>query len=118
MMKRKIRMAALLLAAIGLGLSACGGGGNGGANKGNQGGEAPADGTAAQAEAIYKANCVSCHGANLGGGLGPELRNVDQRLSLDEQFTVVKEGRGQMPAFGGSLSDEEIRALVEWMSAQ
>jgi|CeladaMinimDraft_18_1061708.scaffolds.fasta_scaffold02557_1 cytochrome c551 len=116
--KRTVWMAVALMAALGLGLSACGGGKNDGANKGDSGGATPADGAAAQAEAIYKANCVSCHGANLGGGLGPELRNVEQRLSADEQFAVVKEGRGRMPAFGGSLSDEEIRALVDWISAQ
>jgi len=118
MVKRKVWFAAVLLVAFGLGVSACGGGNNDGADKRKPDNTAPADSTAAQAEAVYKANCASCHGADLGGGFGPELKNVDQRLSADELFTVIKEGRGQMPAFGGTLSDEEIQALVEWISAQ
>lgn len=119
-MKRKIRIAAALIAAFGLGLSACGGGdgNNGAANTREPDNAAPADGAAAQVEAVYKANCVSCHGADLGGGFGPELKNADERLSADELFAVIKDGRGQMPAFGGTLSDDEIRALVEWMRAQ
>ena len=117
MVKRKVWLAAVLLAALGLGGSACGGG-NDGADTREPDDTAPADNTAAHAESVYKANCLSCHGADLGGGLGPELKNVDQRLSADELFTVIKEGRGQMPAFGGSLSDEEIQALVEWINAQ
>lgn len=116
-MKRKLWMAAALIAAFGLGLSACGGKDEGDTPQGRED-TAPADSVAAQAEEIYKANCISCHGADLGGGFGPELKNVEKRLSADEQFTVIKEGRAQMPAFGGTLSDEEIRALVEWMSAQ
>ncbi|OUM97549.1 MAG: hypothetical protein A9Z00_09815 [Thermobacillus sp. ZCTH02-B1] len=116
-MKRKLWTAAALIAAFGLGLAACGGSDKGGTPR-EQEDAAPADGAAAQAEAIYKAHCLSCHGADLGGGFGPELKNVEQRLSADEQFAVIKEGRAQMPAFGGRLSDEEIRALVEWVSAQ
>jgi len=119
-MRRTAWFAVALLAAFGIAMTACGGGkdGKGGETNAPQGQNGGADSVAAQGEKIYKANCVSCHGADLGGGLGPELRNADERLSADELFTVIKEGRGRMPAFGGSLSDDEIRALVEWMSAQ
>ena len=117
---RKVWIAGLLLAAIGLGLAACGGdGGNkNGADTPQPDNTAPAESTAAQAESIYQANCLSCHGADLGGGFGPGLKNIRQRMSTDEVIAVIREGREQMPAFEGRLSDEEIRALAEWISAQ
>lgn len=114
MRTRIVWMAGLL--ALALGLTACGGGG-GAKNSGNDN-ATPADNQSAQAETIYKNQCLSCHGADLKGGYAPELRTVGERMDEEELFTVIKEGRGGMPAFKGRLSDDEIQALVDWMNAQ
>ena len=48
--------------------------------------------TAAQAQsgaAVYSQNCAACHGATLGGGLGPPLKGPDfAALAASKHFTV------------------------------
>jgi mono/diheme cytochrome c family protein len=40
---------------------------------------------------------------------------VADRLTRDEHLTVVREGRnGKMPAWEGTLTDEEIEAVVDY----
>ena len=45
---------------------------------------------------------------------GPSLAGVADRLSLDDHIAVVRDGRGQMPGWDGTLSDEEIEAVVAY----
>lgn len=85
--------------------------------------------TAAQGEALYKQYCAACHGPE-GRGNGPAAAGlpvkpadhtngaVMNKISDAELFKAIKEG-GQaagkspaMPPWGGSLKDEQIRALV------
>ncbi len=46
---------------------------------------------------VYAANCASCHGASGLGGIGPNLH--ESRLSRAELQTVIRNGKGSMPAF-------------------
>lgn len=67
-------------------------------------------------EKLYQQYCLSCHGPNLGGGLGGSLldksawNQVGQTVSFLE---YVREGNldAGMPSFKDALSDEEIRSL-------
>lgn len=65
---------------------------------------------------LFAANCESCHGKmGTGGHVGPDLQK--SKMS-DDQAAVVKqisEGGGQMPAFSGILSDEEIDAIATYV---
>ncbi|MBK8907072.1 MAG: c-type cytochrome [Rhodospirillales bacterium] len=67
------------------------------------------------AAAIYAEQCAECHGGDRLGGTGPALlpENLD-RLRKDAAVNVVTNGRPatQMPAFGETLSPDEIGALV------
>lgn len=68
-------------------------------------------------EDLYRASCARCHGADLGGGIGPALdEGSDTALVLtDEQITnVIRVGPGAMPAFG-RLTDEQVASLVEYL---
>ena len=69
----------------------------------------------ADADAVYKENCASCHGADRLGGMGPALlpENLG-RLKRNEAKTVIESGRPatQMPGFGKKLSDADIAALT------
>jgi mono/diheme cytochrome c family protein len=68
---------------------------------------------------MFQRNCAACHGA-LGRGDGPSSSmtrpanladpTVQDRLDLVSFQTVVRGGRGVMPAFA-RLSDAEIEAL-------
>lgn len=109
-MKRKLL--GLLLGTV-LVLAACGGGdeatepteNNGGADSGT---------TTANAEKIYTQNCSACHGAELGGGAGPELTNVGSKYSQEEIETIIAEGRGIM--HGGIIEGEEASAVASWLA--
>ncbi|WP_276356771.1 c-type cytochrome [Cohnella caldifontis] len=70
------------------------------------------------AEAVFSKNCVACHAADLHGGVGPNLQDVGARLSAADITTRISGGGGGMPAFKGTLSDAEIQALADWLSAK
>lgn len=62
---------------------------------------------------LYLRTCSSCHGRNGDGGVGPNLRQVWERLTFAEHISVVADGRGgRMPNFGQSLSSADIEAIV------
>lgn len=66
-----------------------------------------------QGEQIYAARCASCHGAGGEGGVGPSLVGVTERFpSAADQEALVRSGRGAMPAFDGTLSADDIAAVV------
>ena len=91
---------------------------------------------------IYGNQCASCHGATGGGGVGPKMSGGEAILTFpgdtgrDDHIAWVTNGSasakgqvygdpnraggprvadtGQMPAFGGKLSPEEIEAVVDY----
>lgn len=116
-MKKKFMM---LLLGAGLVLGACGGGNdnagednNNGGNGGNGGGGGD---TTAHAEEVLNQSCISCHGQNLEGGMGPALNDVGGRYSADEIREIIENGKGQMP--GGLISGEDLDAVVDYLSKQ
>lgn len=91
---------------------------------------------------IYGAYCGSCHGANLEGQPNWRERLANGRLPAPPHdasghtwhhpdavlFGIVKEGlvpgkyappqyESDMPGFGGSLSDEEIRSVLAYIKS-
>lgn len=77
----------------------------------------PAAGRPPSGEDVYRRNCASCHGETGGGGFGPSMAGVADRLALDDHVAVVRDGRGRMPAWGSSLDPEEIEAVVDYQRA-
>ncbi|MDO3676373.1 c-type cytochrome [Paenibacillus ehimensis] len=77
-----------------------------------------AAGEASNAEAIYKANCVSCHGADLSGKVGPNLQKTGAKLSQEQISAKIQNGGGGMPSYKNTLKEPEIQALTEWLSAK
>jgi len=63
---------------------------------------------------VFDSACKFCHGDDaLGGhGGGPSLAGL---RSADRVIQIVSEGRGDMPAFGGSLSAEEVRDVSDYV---
>ena len=84
---------------------------------------------AGDAKALWDANCAQCHGANgnantkMGKQVGAkDLTDAKVQASFtDAQATTaikdgVKEnGKTTMKAFGGKLSDDDIKALVAYV---
>ena len=59
---------------------------------------------------VYATNCAACHGNDGSGGFGPSL--VATPLTVDELVTVIGDGRGNMPAFTGTLTPDEIAEVA------
>jgi cytochrome c551 len=87
--------------------------GNTGGTTGGNAGAATVD-----AQALYKQNCMSCHGVDLSGGVGPNLQHVGARLTTAQITDRISNGGGGMPPFKGTLKDPEIAALSEWLAAK
>ncbi len=71
-------------------------------------------------EAVYKANCQSCHGST--GTPSPGIAKMMgvkaasdpdmKKLTADEEIASVKNGKGKMKPFAGKLTDEQIKDSV------
>jgi len=86
-------------------------------------------GRAADAKALWTANCTPCHGASgngdtkMGKTLGAmDLTSASKQASFTDAqaATAIKDGVKQngkttMKAFGGKLSDDDIKALVAYV---
>jgi len=70
----------------------------------------------AKAVALYKKQCISCHGVDLSGKVGPSLQEIGTRLSEQQLMDIVHDGGRGMPSFKKILSAEEIGALAQWLA--
>jgi mono/diheme cytochrome c family protein len=73
----------------------------------------------AASSAMFGTKCAMCHGQDGGGSeVGksmnvPDLRSpAAQKLPDAELAQIIANGKGGMPSFKNSLSDEQIHALV------
>ncbi|MFC4410923.1 PQQ-binding-like beta-propeller repeat protein [Chungangia koreensis] len=84
--------------------------------------EANADSDAGKVEAdqglaIYEANCLACHGEQgASGHNGPNLQ--DSPITPDKNAVIerIKNGGASMPSFEGTLSEEEIQAVADYVT--
>ncbi len=73
-------------------------------------------GDAAAGADVYSANCMSCHGADGKGDDANGFPNlVETAMSADEIEAQVRAGAGAMPAFEGTLDDQEIADVVAYV---
>jgi mono/diheme cytochrome c family protein len=135
---------AILLAALAVGLAACGGEEDDTANPADpnslteevttaEGKESPYATTAedddggdegegsgdpeAGAEVFASAGCGGCHtldAAGSSGNVGPNLDDTDPDFDLVVE--TVSNGRGQMPSFKDQLSEKQIRDVTAYVS--
>jgi mono/diheme cytochrome c family protein len=63
---------------------------------------------------LFRTHCSACHGATGEGELGPPLQGIADRMTEVDQIAVVKSGKGEMPPFAPSLSDDQVRAVVDY----
>jgi mono/diheme cytochrome c family protein len=99
------------------------------------GGPAPLPGDPVKGAALYGANCSSCHGASLTGGIGPALNPIEKLPNvsdaLDPTFLIgiITNGRvsqpgdprqSNMPPKGGngSLTDQDVKDLASYIIQQ
>ncbi|MBS1890816.1 MAG: cytochrome c [Actinobacteria bacterium] len=112
-------MAAVLLFAILLAVfvAACGGGSSGDGTTGGDSSTAGGGSPLAAGERTFEETCSSCHtlaAAGATGEVGPDLDELEPSQALVEK--QVTDGGGGMPAFGGTLSKEEIADVAKFVS--
>ena len=74
---------------------------------------------AAGAAIFHEKGCEHCHGVEaVGTDLGPNLTTVGKRLRKNRIERQIREGGGNMPAFGDALTQDEVKALVAYLSAK
>jgi mono/diheme cytochrome c family protein len=95
----------------------------------------PLPGDPTKGAALYGANCASCHGASLTGGIGPALNPIEKLPNvanpLDPAFLIgiITNGRvhqagdprqTDMPAKGGnsSLTEQNVKDLAAYIIQQ
>jgi len=73
-------------------------------------------------EALYKAKCASCNGADGSGSpMGKKLGVHDfqsadvQKMSDKELSDIITNGKSKMPGYGKSLKAEDIQGLVAYI---
>lgn len=95
-----------------------------------------------EGEGIYKAECASCHGAKLEGQPDWRIRRADGKLPapphdasghtwhhpMEQLAAITKLGMvppnappgyvSDMPAFGGKLTDRQIRHVLAYIESQ
>ncbi len=75
---------------------------------------APISSAAMKGRSLFLKNCAHCHGDDARGDEGPDLHGLDW---TDEQITTrIRNGKkGQMTAFAGKFSPQQIRELVAYL---
>jgi quinoprotein glucose dehydrogenase len=70
-------------------------------------------------EAVFAAQCASCHGSDLRGDDDriPTLVGLASRLAAQDVLAVIERGRGLMPSFA-PLPETDKRALVAYLLGQ
>lgn len=66
-------------------------------------------------KALEAYTCTSCHGGELAGG-GPNPALIDTGLTAEEVADIAKNGKGSMPAGIFKGTDEELKALSEFIA--
>jgi cytochrome c5 len=84
---------------------------------------APASDAPVDGEAVYNGLCVTCHSAGVAGAPIPGSSQFKERLDAKGEeglISSVINGLNAMPPRGGnpSLTDEQIKAAVEFMLKQ
>lgn len=64
--------------------------------------------------AIFRKNCVTCHGTDGKLGLNGAKDLTSSPLTLEERINIVTNGKKLMTPFGKILSPEEIRVVAEY----
>ena len=81
---------------------------------------APSEAVLKKGKELFNNNsCSSCHtlaDAGAIGDIGPSL-DKDDKLTTDFVIARVSQGSGPMPAFGGQMSEDEIKAVAAYITA-
>lgn len=71
---------------------------------------------AVRGQLVFAANCALCHGPGGGGGMGAVLAGSPRAANVANVRDAVTFGRGAMPGFVGTLSEDELEAVISYVT--
>jgi mono/diheme cytochrome c family protein len=88
-----------------------------GESQGAGGGQGTAKPDVAAGQQVFADNCSVCHGASgHGGNGGPDLTSIPTAKQLAVVVKQVENGGGGMPAFKGTLSQQDIQNVSAYVT--
>ena len=66
--------------------------------------------------AEWEGVCAKCHGLNGEGGIGPRIAGSPTLTDAEDLGALVRNGRRTMPAVGADWTDEQVDALVDYLT--
>ncbi len=88
------------------------------ANPGKDTGKLEAAGGGTDGKGLFKTNCGSCHtlaDAGTSGTVGPNLDSL--KANLARVTKQIENGGNGMPAFKGTLTDDQIKLIAKYVSS-
>lgn len=83
--------------------------------QGEKGGGKQEQTASTKPDEIFAQTCVSCHGDQLQGVVGPNLQKVGSRYTEAQIKEILTKGKeGGMPA--GLLQGQQLEAVAKWLS--
>jgi quinoprotein glucose dehydrogenase len=76
-----------------------------------------AGGAGSPGEQVFRQNCIGCHGLDRAGNKAaniPSLLDIEQRLTREQAFDVITNGRAVMPVWG-FLPEKQRKAVVAYL---
>jgi cytochrome c551 len=98
-------------------LGACGQAGNDASGASDSSAPTLVDSAGPPVDALFKKNCVICHGNNLEGRAGPQtnLQKIGATWSKEQIVGQITNGGKAMPSFKSRLSESDINAIADWL---
>ena len=67
-------------------------------------------------EEQWEGVCAKCHGIAGEGGIAPRIAGSPTLTDRDALEEILRNGRGQMPPVGSEWTDEQVDALVDYLT--
>ncbi|GAF65940.1 cytochrome c551 [Bacillus sp. TS-2] len=64
-------------------------------------------------EELAQQSCISCHGGDLTGGMGPDISNLEGTYSVEEIQDIILNGYESMPAI--NVNEVEADAIAQYL---
>jgi cytochrome c oxidase subunit II len=65
---------------------------------------------------MWEGVCAKCHGPNGEGGIGPRIAGSPTLTDGEALASLVRNGKGDMPAVGSDWTDEQLNALTSYLT--
>ena len=86
---------------------------------GGGGGGQQTTGDAAAGKTVFSDNCAGCHGVDgTGGNGGPDLTTIPSAKDAAAVTKQVENGGGGMPAFKGTLTQQQIKDVTAYVTQE